>query len=196
MKLLVITATPSTANFNYAIAERAVTYLTEQGHEVFFHDLYREKFPPILESEEISKDAGLDSLVAGHCEELTAADGVIIVHPNWWGQPPAILKGWIDRVIRPGTAYLCEGKPGEVGEVIGLLAGKFSVVFTTGDTDTEREISYFMDPLETLWKNCIFGFCGVKKFTRRHFNIILTSSAAQRKKWLNEVEEILQTYIS
>lgn len=195
MKLLVITATPSVTNFNYAIADRAVTYLREQGHEVFFHDLYREKFPPILESEEISKDAGLDSLVAGHCEELTAADGVIIVHPNWWGQPPAILKGWIDRVIRPGTAYLCEGKPGEVGEVIGLLAGKFGVVFTTGDTDTERETSYFMDPLETLWKNCIFGFCGVEKFTRRHFNIILTSSAAQRKNWLEEVDEILQKYI-
>ena len=29
----------------------------------------------------------------------------LVVHPNWWGQPPAILKGWIDRVIRPGIAY-------------------------------------------------------------------------------------------
>ncbi|MBC8452500.1 MAG: NAD(P)H-dependent oxidoreductase [Spirochaetes bacterium] len=195
MRVLVITATPSMSSFNYAIAEKTVSYLTENGHDVVFHDLYREKFPPLLEQDEIAKDAILDPLIAKHCEELTAADGVVIIHPNWWGQPPAILKGWIDRVIRPGTAYICEGKPGEVGEVIGLLKGKFGVVFTTGDTDTEREISYFMDPLETLWKNCIFGFCGVVQFTRRHFNIILTSSAEQRKKWLADVENVLKSYI-
>ena len=196
MKILVIVATPSKTNFNFAIAERAVSFLEEQGHEVFFHDLYREKFPAILELEEIPKDAALDPVIAKHCAELTAADGVVIIHPNWWGQPPAILKGWIDRIIRPGTAYNCEGKPGEVGEVIGLLAGKFGVVFTTGDTDTERELSYFMDPLETLWKNCIFGFCGVEKFTRLHFNIVLTSSDEQRKSWLNEAEKVLKGYIS
>ncbi len=196
MKVLVIMATPSISSFNNAIAERVVSYLAKQGHEVLFHDLYREKFPPILESEEIAKDSDLDPLIAKHCEELTSADGVVVIHPNWWGQPPAILKGWIDRIIRPGTAYLCEGEPGEVGEVIGLLAGKFGVVFTTGDTDTERERSYFMDPLETLWKNCIFGFCGVEKFTRRHFNIVLTSSEDQRKTWLNEVETVLQIHIS
>jgi len=195
MKVLVISATPSTLSFNYAIAERAVSYLTGQGHEVCFHDLYREKFPPILELEEIAKDAELDPLIAKHCEELSAADGVVIIHPNRWGQPPAILKGWIDRIIRPGTAYLCEGKPGEVGEVIGLLTGKFGVVFTTGDTDTEREISCFMDPLETLWKNCVFGICGVEKITRRHFTIVLTSSADQRKIWLNDVETVLKSYI-
>jgi NAD(P)H dehydrogenase (quinone) len=40
-----------------------------------------------------------------HCDELQAADGIVVVHPNWWGQPPAVLKGWIDRVIRPGIAY-------------------------------------------------------------------------------------------
>jgi len=195
MKILVVAATPSESSFNLAIANRAVSYLKELGHEVWFHDLYREKFPPILEMEEISKEAMLDPLIAKHCAELTAADGIVIIHPNWWGQPPAILKGWIDRVIRPGTAYICEGKPGEVGEVIGLLTGKFGVVFTTGDTDTERELSYFADPLETLWKNCIFGFCGVEKFTRRHFNIVLTSSDDQRKSWLNDVESVLKSYI-
>ncbi|MCD4728238.1 MAG: NAD(P)H-dependent oxidoreductase [Pirellulales bacterium] len=195
MKILVVAATPSISSFNFAIAERVVSCLTEQGHTVWFHDLYREKFPAILENEEIASDAELDPLITSHCEELTSADGVVIIHPNWWGQPPAILKGWVDRIIRPGTAYVCEGNPGEVGEVIGLLTGKFGVVFTTGDTDTEREMSYFLDPLETLWKNCIFGFCGVEKFTRRHFNIVLTSTLEQRKAWLDEVKTVLQSYL-
>lgn len=60
MKILVVAATPSTSSFNFAIAERVVSYLTDQGHEVCFHDLYREKFPPILDNEEIAKDAELD----------------------------------------------------------------------------------------------------------------------------------------
>jgi NAD(P)H dehydrogenase (quinone) len=48
-----------------------------------------------------------------HCREIADVDG-IIVHPNWWGQPPAILKGWVDRVLRPGVAYrFLEGDAGE-----------------------------------------------------------------------------------
>jgi len=40
-----------------------------------------------------------------HCAEIRQADGLVIVHPNWWGEPPAMLKGWVDRVLRAGVAY-------------------------------------------------------------------------------------------
>jgi NAD(P)H dehydrogenase (quinone) len=195
MKVLVVTATPSSESFNFAIAQRAAGHIQKRGHEVIFHDLYRENFSPLLEAEEIPRDAVLDPAVAAYCRELTEADGVVIVHPDWWGQPPAILKGWVDRVFRPGTAYEYEGLPGEVGTVTGLLGGKFGVVFTTGDTDEEREQDYFLDPLETLWKNCIFGFCGVEKFMRRHFSIIMISTEAQRKAWLEEVDTLLDPFL-
>ena len=53
--------------------------------------------------------------------EISVADGVVIIHPNWWGQSPAILKGWVDRVIRPGVAYeFLEDDKGE-GVPCGLL---------------------------------------------------------------------------
>ena len=46
------------------------------------------------------------------------ADGIIAIHPNWWGQPPAMLKGWIDRVLRPDVACkFLEGDGGEGTEV-------------------------------------------------------------------------------
>jgi len=65
----------------------------------------------------------------------------VIVHPTWWGQPPAILKGWIDRVIRPGVAY--RFREGDAGEGIpdGLPAAKAALVFTTSDTPPEREMA-------------------------------------------------------
>jgi len=101
VKVLVILAHPDSDSFNHAIASTAIEALKENGHEVIFHDLYKERFDPILLHEEIPKDADLDKLIERHCAELAEADGIIVVHPNWWGQPPAILKGWIDRVIRP-----------------------------------------------------------------------------------------------
>ena len=61
------------------------------------------------------------TLVASHCEELARADGIIIVHPNWWGAPPAVLKGWVDRVFRPEVAY--RFLEGDTGEGRYLLAG-------------------------------------------------------------------------
>lgn len=192
MKILIVVAVPSLESLNYAIARKAADTVEKSGGEVFFHDLYREGFQGILETAEIPADAPLDPVIGEHCRELTEADGVIIVHPNWWGQPPAILKGWIDRVIRAGVAYDYEGEPGKVGTVTGLLKGKFAVVFTTGDTDAEREQNYFRDPLETLWKNCIFGFCGVEKFVRKHFSIVMISSEQERRAWLDEVEQLVE----
>lgn len=194
MKISVILAHPDKKSFNHAIAKTAVETLEQNGHEVFFHDLYEEKFDPILFTEEIPKDIVLPSEIKKHCREISEADGVIVVHPNWWGQPPAILKGWVDRIIRPGVAYeFLEDDKGE-GVPNGLLKAESAVVFNTSNTETEREKNVFGDPLETIWKNCIFDLCGVKNFYRRMFNIIVISTEEQRKKWLQEVRQTVEKY--
>ena len=124
-------------------------------------------------------------------EEIAQAQGIVIVHPNWWGQPPAILKGWVDRVLRPEVAYrFQEGDAGD-GVPVGLLQAKAAVVFTTSNTPGERELAVFGDPLETLWKNCIFGLCGVPLVFRKNFAVVVTSTPAQRQAWLEEVREML-----
>ncbi len=102
MQIMTVAAAPSTQSFSYAIAARVRTFLEEAGHRVIFHDLYREEFPPLLPAAEIPYGAETDPTVAAHCRELTDSDGIVIVHPNWWGQPPAVLKrggliGYSDR---------------------------------------------------------------------------------------------------
>ena len=127
MKVSVILAHPGPGSFNHAIAATVVKTLAENGYTVAFHDLYAEHFDPVLPYAEIPRDAPLDPGVARHCSEIATADGIVIVHPDWWGQPPAILKGWIDRVIRPGIAYrFREGDNGE-GIPEGLLAAKAEI---------------------------------------------------------------------
>lgn len=195
MKVSVILAHPDKGSFNHAIAEAAIDQLKEAGHEICFHDLYEEKFDPLLPKEEIARDAFLLPAIDGHCREISEADGIIIIHPNWWGQPPAILKGWVDRVMRPDVAYeFIENDKGE-GIPNGLLKAKTAIVFNTSNTETEREHKVFGDPLETIWKNCIFGLCGVKNFYRRMFNIIVISTEEQRHEWLTEVRETVRKYL-
>jgi len=189
MNVSVLLAHPDAGSFNHAIARTAVEELTRNGHGVFFHDLYAERFDPILPAGEIPKDAPLPPDIEDHCREMAEASGIIVVHPNWWGQPPAILKGWIDRVIRPGCAYRFEeGDQGE-GVPVGLLAGKAALVFNTANTPPEREMEIFGDPLETLWKNAVFGLCGITRFHREMFTMVVTSTGEVRQGWLARVRE-------
>jgi NAD(P)H dehydrogenase (quinone) len=194
MQISVILAHPDPNSFNHAIAQTAVEAIKANGHSVFFHDLYQEKFDPLLNPEEIAKEVTLPAAIRKHCDEITVADGIVIVHPNWWGQPPAILKGWVDRVIRPGVAYeFLEGDSGE-GVPKGLLKARAALVFNTSNTEAQREKKVFGDPLETIWKNCIFGLCGVTNFHRRMFNIIVISIEAQRKGWLKDVRKDIDIF--
>ncbi len=194
MNIPVILAHPNKESFNHAIAANVIATLRENGHRALFHDLYTERFDPALSAAELPKEAPLDAAIQRYCDELAAADGIIIIHPNWWGQPPAILKGWIDRVIRPGVAYeFMEGDAGE-GVPRGLLKATAALVFNTSNTQAEREIQFFGDPLETIWKNCIFGLCGVTDVHRKTFGVIVTSTPQRRDEWLQEVREAVNKY--
>ncbi len=196
MKVSVILGHPDPGSFNHAIAATVVDTLRRNGHDVRFHDLYQEHFDAPLPAEEIPSGAALPPHIERHCREIAEADAIIIVHPNWWGQPPAVLKGWIDRVIRPGVAYeFLEGDSGE-GVPHGLLKAHKAIVFDTSNTQPEREEQVFGDPLETIWKNCVFGLCGVREFHRRTFSVVVTSSEAQRRAWLGEVRRTVEERLS
>jgi putative NADPH-quinone reductase len=188
MKVLVILGHQNSGSFCHAITDCAVETLEAAGHEVICHDLYEEEFDPILLQAEIPKDAPVDPVVQKHCDEVAAADGYLVVHPNWWAQPPAILKGWLDRVFRQGVVYHF----GDRGAVIGHLEGKTAVVITTSNTPRDVELELFGDPLENLWKACVFNFCGVEDFYRRNFESIILSTPDERQEWLAEVRQIIQ----
>jgi putative NADPH-quinone reductase len=189
MKILVLLAHPQPGSFNHALAETVVATLEQSGHDVAFHDLYREGFDPVMTAAEIPTDGRPALEIARHCDELATAEGIVVVHPNWWGQPPAILKGWIDRVVRPGVAY--RFREGDEGVPEGLLVAKTALVLNTSNTERERELEVFGDPLEALWKNCVFGLCGVEDVRRRNFGVVVTSTDEERAAWLEEAAQIV-----
>ncbi len=194
MKVMVVLAHPHDKSFNHAIAERIVKTLEMNGKEVIFHDLYKEEFNPVIPYNEIVKNGYIDEEILRFCNELISASGLIFIHPNWWGQPPAILKGWIDRVFRQGISYQFKENDSGEGIPIGLLKNKKAVVFNTADTSDQREKDFFGDPLDNIWKKCIFEFNGIINYYRKTFNIIVTSTGEMREKWLEEVEEVTRTF--
>lgn len=196
MKASVILAHPYPNSFNHAIYNKVVEVLKTIGVTVFAHDLYEEEFNPVLTRKELGTDSSDDILVNKYAEELVDSEYLFFIHPNWWGQPPAILKGYIDRVIRPPYAYDFPKDATGGGLPIEKLNIKYGIVFNTSNTESERENNYFGDPLENIWKQCIFGFLGIKNYHRRMFRIVAESSEIERKEWLVTVKEDIELILA
>jgi NAD(P)H dehydrogenase (quinone) len=158
MKIVEILCNPRPGSFNLALAASAREKLVQLGHHVMLHDLCREGFDPVLEAAELARSYSLDGQVQVHCNELSAADGLIIFHPDWWGQPPAVLKGWIDRVFRQGVAYDFDGEEFTEKGWKPLLGGKKGLVFCTSDAGAGTAAR----TLEALWTDTVLGRCGMR----------------------------------
>ncbi len=195
MTAVVILAHPYGKSFNHAIHARIIHTLTINSVKTFSHDLYKDKFNPVITKEELGKKPTNDRKVRKYTKEVLDSDLLIFVHPNWWGQPPAILKGYIDRVIRPPHAYDFNDNDTGSGIPMGKLINKIGIVFNTSNTEKERESDYFHDPLQYIWNQCIFGFCGITKTYRKVYRIISDSTNEQRIEWLKDVEETIKRAI-
>jgi NAD(P)H dehydrogenase (quinone) len=186
VKIMVVLGHPKKGSFNHAIADTAVKALEANNHEVIFHDLYGEGFDPVLTEEELTAEEVSDPAVKAHCDQLASADALVIIHPNWWCQPPAMMKGWIDRVLRYDLAYTFKEEDG--GEVVvGLLKDRKALVLNTCMTTEEMDRTRYGDPLERLWKTAVLGFCGVGEVRRHNFRMVQAISQAEREAMLGVV---------
>jgi len=192
MLALIVVAHPSPNSLSHAMASASQRALVARGYEVAYHDLYAEHFDPVQPTGEVENVSSSNELVEKHCADLAGADLILIFHPNWWGQPPAILKGWVDRVFRLDTAYAYPPGVGFEGIPVGLLRARHAIVVNTSNTPAEREATVFGDPLETLWKNCVFSLCGVSSVIRRMYSPVSSSTAQQRATWLSEITALVE----
>lgn len=108
MRLLFVHAHPVPESFNTALLAAALETARVQGHDVRLIDLHGEGFNPVMSAEErrgYTEDVPIPADLVQHVEALQWAEGLILVYPTWWYAQPAILKGWMDRVWRPGIAF-------------------------------------------------------------------------------------------
>ncbi len=108
MRVLVVYTHPSPSSYTASVLTRVLAGLEAAGHDVDVLDLYALGFDPMLSAEERfrSGDDPLTApLVREHIALVRSASAMVFVHPTWWSGPPAMLKGWIDRVFVADVAY-------------------------------------------------------------------------------------------
>ncbi|MFF8835006.1 NAD(P)H oxidoreductase [Streptomyces sp. NPDC015130] len=106
---LLVHAHPRSDSLTAQVAELAHARLKDEGGTVDVLDLYAEGFDPVLrpadEPDWEDRERRYSPEVHAHMDRILAADDIVVVFPVWWMAPPAVLKGWIDRVWNYGFAY-------------------------------------------------------------------------------------------
>lgn len=108
MRLLLVFAHPSRDSLTGAVLAAAEAGAAEGRHECRVLDLHAEAFDPVMPPAEwraYEEGPPADPLLAPHLDHLRWAEGIVLIHPVWWGGPPAILKGWLDRAWATGVAF-------------------------------------------------------------------------------------------
>jgi len=186
MNLSILLAHPRSGSLCHQFAEAAADAAREQGWTVNLHDLYAERFDPVMGDAEAASRQSADPLVERHCAEIGQADGILIAHPNWWSGPPAILKGWCDRVMRPGVAYAFSESDANKGAPVGLLRARAVLAIHTGNMPRAVEEKLLGNPLEVQWHKALFAPCGVKGFRQLSFAPVANATPEQHSLWLAE----------
>lgn len=120
---LVVVAHPCADSLTHALAARAESGLRSAGYDVEVLDLYAIGFRAALSAEERAAyhedEPILDPMVAEHAALMTTATAVVFVYPTWWSGLPAILKGWLERVMVPGVGFVFDERTGKVKPGLG-----------------------------------------------------------------------------
>lgn len=118
MHAAVIVAHPNPDSYTHELARRAVRGLSSSGHQATLVDLAALEFRVAMSPEERAAyhtdEPILDPMVREHADLITHVDTVVFVYPTWWGGLPALLKGWLDRVLVPGVGFRFDEKSGKI----------------------------------------------------------------------------------
>ncbi|MCW6530212.1 NAD(P)H-dependent oxidoreductase [Sphingomonas sp. MMSM20] len=129
---LVVCASPAPGGFGHAVVDAYVDTVSQAGQHAIVRDLYGIGFDPVLKADE-RPDAphwAPSADVAAELEFARQADILVLVYPIWYGLPPAILKGYVDRVL--GANYSFHRFRDEAGQP--PLVGKPLLSFSTSGT--------------------------------------------------------------
>lgn len=104
----VIAAHPEPDSFTLAVAHRYCAAVAQQGQQAVLRDLYRMGFDPVLKADERPGDGAFEPRpdVAVELDLLSEAAAIVLVYPIWFGTPPAIIKGYVERVLGAGASPL------------------------------------------------------------------------------------------
>lgn len=230
-RILWVFAHPEQQSLNGTLRDVGLQALKDSGHETELSDLYAmgwkaavdrtdfaieecvpdERIGLAHESKRAHVDGRLTPDIRSEQDKLDWADTVVLQFPLWWYGPPAILKGWFDRVFVKGFAYGVQD-PAAPGRTLrygdGKLAGKRAQVILTsgspaaplGPRGINGELEEILFPLlhGTLWYVGIASLPPLAIYSADHLDESGYDDAAalvrERMQALEKVEPIKYRY--
>lgn len=182
MKTLIIYTHPNHHSLNYSFLQKTIQGLKENSHveEIEVLDLYAESFDPLLVFNEHKRrrDMHIDPQLDKYRDQLLRAEKIVFVYPIWWGRPPAMLLGYIDRMFASNFAY--REKKGLLPE--GLLKGKSVICIATMKGPTLYPLFLLNNAHKTLMRRALFSYVGIKKVKFFEFGGMEKPRGKQTKK--------------
>lgn len=185
-RTLLILGHPSPDSFNAALADAYADAALKAGRELRRLNLNALRFDPILHGAYRGEQPLEPDLQAAQADILWAEE-IVWVYPVWWGGLPALLKGFLDRVLLPGFAYKFHKGHRSWDK---LLKGRAARIVVTLDTPGWYDRLAYGRPAWRQMKHTILHFCGMKLLSTTTFAPIATSKPEQRERWLAEVRRL------
>ncbi|MBC9813001.1 NAD(P)H-dependent oxidoreductase [Crocinitomicaceae bacterium CZZ-1] len=183
-KILIINGHPDKESFNFALANAYKTGALAAGHEVqeiIVRDLV---FNPNLQFG-YRKRTDLEPDLLDAREKITWANHMIIIYPVWWGSVPAMLKGFLDRVLLPGFAFKKRENSVWWDK---FLTNKSARIICTMDQPSWYYRLVYARPSTNAMKKATLEFCGIKPVRVTSIGPIRLSKDSYRSNWLKKVE--------
>ena len=192
---IIILCHPEQESFNAAVAHAYAKTVREHGHQAFVRDLYSMGFKPVLKSAE-RPGAGFQRFddVEQELALLRDTDVFVLVYPLWFGTPPAMLKGYVERVLGSDAPF----NDVQAGSAGGVLAGKRMISFTTsGTTDIWLDEQGQLGSLIHGFDHYIERAFAMEPSRHLHFgHVVEGMSARTGDQHLQEVRDLARSAVS
>ena len=182
-KIFIIYGHYNDQSFNASIKNTFIKSAEDSGHEVDCVDLYKEKFNPVFAGEEPGAD------VLDHRKRISNSDIIVLIAPSWNFRMPAIVEGWIDKVLEPPWAFIFKSLIRNYGYPKGNLKDKKAIKFCTYGSPRLAITTFFLNlPIRRL-KRGVFHICGITNILYRRYFAVPFVTEKERKVFLEDVEK-------
>ena len=166
-RVLVVLGHGRTESLGHHLLGVVLESMRRAGAEHRLHDLLSDGFDPVLRlapgaRQALPPSAASDPLGQRYCEDVRWADRLIVIHPVWWFAPPAILKGWIDRILVHSVAV---NQPGS-GPPEGILQRYRALVVQTFNAPRAVDTLLMRNLSEAFWRRAVFASVGIRHSKR------------------------------
>ena len=185
-KILIINGHPDNESFNFGLSEAYRKGAKKSDAEIKEINIRELDFNPNLQFG-YRKRTELEPDLLKAQEKLKWADHIVWIYPVWWGSVPAIMKGFLDRILLPGFAF--KKREGSVWWD-KYFTGKTSRLICTMDQPTWYYKLINKSPSHSAMKKLTMNFIGIKSVKITSIGPLRLSKEEWRKKWLQKVERL------